>query len=200
MNAPSDTYERILTSAKQLMHASSYADVGVAAICEHAQVKKGSFYHFFPSKQDLTLAVLDTYFADMKEAIIDQAFTPNLPPMQQLTRFIELAIELQTDIHQQTGQVLGCPFGNLASELSTQDEIIRKKIDKLFGRVQSLIQETLQAAVELDEIEPLDTEVTALAILAYFEGTMLMAKTQNNPKILRQLLPAATKIRIPLSH
>ncbi|NNF95750.1 MAG: TetR/AcrR family transcriptional regulator, partial [Halobacteria archaeon] len=51
-----DTYQRIVDSAKQLMHASSYADVGVAAICEKAEVKKGSFYHFFPSKQELTLA------------------------------------------------------------------------------------------------------------------------------------------------
>jgi len=200
MSPSTDTYDRILASAKELMHASSYADVGVAAICEHAQVKKGSFYHFFPSKQELTLAVLDDIYADFKQAIIDQAFTSALPPLQRLEKFAELAIELQTSIHEQTGVVMGCPLGNLASELSTQDETIRKKIDTLFIRLRRGIGEALQAAVERGEIEAVDTDATALAILSYFEGTMLMAKTQNDPSILRHLLPAAAHIRIPLTH
>jgi len=200
MGPVSDTCHRILASAKELMHASSYADVGVAAICEHAQVKKGSFYHFFPSKQDLTLAVLDDYFADLKQGLIDQSFTPDLSPMSRLSRFVELAIELQTHIHQQTGHVLGCPFGNLASELATRDEAIRSKIDKLFKRMQQLLQETLQAAVDQGEIESLDSKATARAWLAYFEGSMLMAKTHNDPQLLRQLLPAAAQIRIPLTQ
>jgi len=54
MNAQLDTYDRILLAARELIHARSYAEVGVAAICDQAQVKKGSFYHFFPSKQALT--------------------------------------------------------------------------------------------------------------------------------------------------
>ena len=51
--------EKLLDSALDLMYARSYRDVGVQEICEHAGVKKGSFYHFFPSKRDLTLAALD---------------------------------------------------------------------------------------------------------------------------------------------
>ena len=87
MQPIADTQQRILDSARELIYARSYADVGVAAICEHAGVKKGSFYHFFPSKRELTLAVLDAYYADLKENLIDKAFADDVPPLARLERF-----------------------------------------------------------------------------------------------------------------
>ena len=196
MSTQPDTYQRIVDSAKQLMHASSYADVGVAAICERAEVKKGSFYHFFPSKQELTLAVIDDYFAEMKKDMLDEAFSPSLAPLARLDKYIELAIDMQTSIHQQTGHILGCPFGNLATELATQDETIRSKLDTLFTRFQNIIRDTLQEAVDKGDLESLDVNATANAFLAYFEGTLMLAKTHNDPQIVRQLLPAAAQIRL----
>jgi len=53
-----DTKQRLLDTAQRLFYARSYEDVGVQEICQEAGVKKGSFYHFFPSKRDLTLAIL----------------------------------------------------------------------------------------------------------------------------------------------
>lgn len=191
-----DTYQRIIESAKELIYAKSYADVGVAAICEKANVKKGSFYHFFPSKQALTLAVIETYYTDFKERIIDSAFDTSRPPLQRLNQFITNSIELQCEIHRQTGHVYGCPFGNLATELATQDETIRAKLDRQFAKLQTLFQNTLQEAVDRSDVKNINVEATAKAILAMFEGTMLLAKIHNDPNILRQLLPAAADLRL----
>lgn len=179
------------------MHASSYSDVGVAAICEKAKVKKGSFYHFFPSKQDLTLAVIDKHSADMKEALIDQAFSSTLPPLKRLQHFLDLTIEMQTNIHEQTGHVYGCPFGNLATEMATQDEALRIKIEQSFSNLYALFSSTLQEAIDNNELENINNVgATAQAMLAYLEGTMLLAKTQNDPNLLKQLLPATLQIRL----
>ena len=197
MNAQLDTYDRILLAARELIHARSYAEVGVAAICDQAQVKKGSFYHFFPSKQALTLAVLDTYFIEMKERLLDQAFRAELPPLARLQRLSELAYELQLHIKEMTGHVVGCPFGNLALELATQDEAIRKKLDDIFEKLQKASHQTLEEAIAAGELPPLDVSATARAMIAYFEGVTLLAKTHNDPEILRQLLPAMTQIHIP---
>lgn len=196
MTKQTDTYRRIVDSAKSLMHASSYAEVGVAAICLKAEVKKGSFYHFFPSKQALTLAVIDAYYVEMKISIFDQAFSSKLAPLQRLETFIQLVIEMHSRIHQQTGQILGCPFGNLATEMATQDETIRSKLDCLFSRIESVIGDTYQEAIDRGELESLNVSATASAFLAYFEGSLLLAKTHNDPQLLRQLLPAATSIRL----
>lgn len=197
MKSTNDTYQRIIDSAQALIHASSYSDVGVAAICEKAKVQKGSFYHFFSSKQDLTLAVIDKNSADMKEKIIDQAFRPTLPPLERLQRFFDLIIETQTNIYQQTARVYGCPFGNLATEMSTQDENIRTKLGTSFTNLENLIGQTLQEAIDNNDIDNINNvELTAQAMLSYFQGILLMAKTQNDPNILKQLVPAALKIRL----
>jgi len=182
------------------MYARSYADVGVAAICDHAKVKKGSFYHFFTSKQELTLAVLDTYYVGYKENIIDIAFSSSLKPMERLAMFNKLVIEFQQDIYEQTGHIYGCPFGNLATEMATQDEVIRQKIGHLFTLLQQLLRDTLQEAMNSGDIELIDPDATARAILAYTEGTMMLAKTHNDPNILQQLLPAGLQVRIPITN
>jgi len=192
-----DTYQRIVESAQELIHSSSYADIGVAAICKKAEVQKGSFYHFFASKQELTLAVIDQNSTDMKEKVIDQAFRSSLPPLERLQHFFDLIIEAQMNIYQQTARVYGCPFGNLATEMSTQDESIRTKLDTTFTRLEDLIGQTLQEAIDKHEIDNINNvKLTAQAMLSYFQGILLMAKTQNDPNILKQLVPAALKIRL----
>lgn len=178
------------------MHASSYSEVGVAAICEKAKVKKGSFYHFFPSKQALTLVVIDNTYIGFKENLLNQAFSSTLAPLDRLTRFLDLAVEMQTNIFQQTGHVYGCPFGNLATEMATQDESIRNKLNLLFKTMQNLIRDTLQEAMDKGELDNIDVDMTAQAFVAYFEGAMLLAKTQNDPTLLKNLLPAALHIRL----
>lgn len=196
MASTTNTKQRILASARELIHSRSYADVGVAAICTHAGVKKGSFYHFYPSKQELTLEVLDTFYVSMKENIIDQAFIADIPPLSRLIRLTNMAYEFQKKIKKETSQILGCPFGNLATELATQDEPIRRKIDHIFGKLKSQISNVLQEALTAGDIHQIDVDATAQAMLAYFEGVLLLAKTQNDAEVIHQLLPAMADIRI----
>lgn len=196
MEATHDTRQRILDSARDLIYASSYADVGVAAICDHAGVKKGSFYHFFPSKQELALAMVDAFYLDMKEKLVSKAFTQDLPPLARLERFCTLAYEFQINMQQSTGMVLGCPFGNLANEVSTQDEQLRVRLEQIFSNLRGLIQQTLQDAQDHGDLQDIDPAATARAMLAYFEGVMLMAKSQNSTEVIKQLLPAISAIRI----
>ena len=200
MSTQPDTYNRILEAARDLIYASSYADVGVQAICEKAKVKKGSFYHFFPSKQELTLAVIDSYFEGFKDSIIREAFDSSLPPLERFMKLIELSIARQELIHQQTGHVLGCAFGNLATEMATSDEGIRCKIDSMFSRLQTYIRDTLKDAVDRGDMQPMDIDATAAAMFAYLEGVLMLAKTKNDPAVLHQLLPAIANIRIPNTH
>lgn len=197
MQANIDTRQRILDSARELLFLRSYADVGVAAICERAGVKKGSFYHFYRSKQALTLEVLDAQYLIMKENLIEQAFLDDLPPIERLVRFGNMVYQLQKQVQTETGYVLGCPFGNLSNEISTQDKPIRERIQKSFAKLQSLIGSVLQAAQYQGDLpQDIDLMTTAHAMLAYFEGVLLLAKNQNDPELIRRLLPAMAQIRL----
>ena len=196
MSTINNTKQRILESAQTLLHEHNYADVGVAEICSAAGVKKGSFYHFFPSKRDLTLAVLDSTFELIKAEILSKAFTAKLPPMERLQRFTELNYQFQHDMYKNIGVVPGCQFANLAAEQATQDEVLRIKIANVFARIQEAIKDTLQDAISNGDIGNINTDATAAAMFAYLEGVILTAKTRNDPKVLKQLLPAMLDIRI----
>ncbi|MBI5040835.1 MAG: TetR family transcriptional regulator C-terminal domain-containing protein, partial [Gammaproteobacteria bacterium] len=86
---------------------------------------------------------------------------------------------------------------NLATELATQDEPIRNKVDHIFAQLQTNIGQVLQASVQAGELSNIDIDATSQAMLAYMEGVMLLAKTQNDPTRLRDLLPAMAQIRVP---
>lgn len=197
METSIDTQQRILNSARELIFSRSYAQVGVAAICEHAGVKKGSFYHFYPSKRALIIAVLDAQFFETQSNMISKVFADDVPPLARLGRFAEMAYLFQKQLNAHTGYVLGCPFGNLANELSTQDEPIRKKIHQTFAKLQKLFGGVLLAAQEAGDLgQDIDSKATAQAMLAYFEGVMLLAKNQNEPEVIRVLLPTMAQMRI----
>ncbi len=187
MPRTSDAKEKLLDSALDLIHARSYADVGVQELCEHAGVMKGSFYHFFPSKRDLTIAALERQWEIAKQKVWDPAFTNHLPFHKKLQRCFDLFYEHQCGVKKKTGQVPGCPFGNLALELSTQDEGIRRKVDQIFRECTRYVERMLQEAIAAGEIPKQDITVTSEAVIAYLEGVMLMAKTRNEPKVIREL-------------
>jgi AcrR family transcriptional regulator len=56
-----DTRQSILNVSLNLFSQNGYDATSVAEICEQAQVSKGAFYHHFPSKQDLFLALMETW-------------------------------------------------------------------------------------------------------------------------------------------
>lgn len=187
MIAGGDTRDKLLNGALDLIYARSYASVGVQELCEHAGVKKGSFYHFFPSKRDLTIAALERQWEMAKRAVWDSAFTNNLSLHKKLERWFDHVYQRQCDVKQKTGQVPGCPFGNLALELSTQDEAIRRKVDQVFRECTRYVERVLQEAITAGEIPKQDASVTAGAVIAYMEGVMLMAKTRNDPNVIKEL-------------
>ena len=195
--AGQETRQRLIDSARDLIYSRSYADVGVQAICNHAGVKKGSFYHFFPSKVDLTLAVLDQLYIEFKQGMIERAFANDIPPMQRFIRMADMVYHFQKEVAESTGHILGCPFGNLSTEMSTQDESIRLKINEIFDNFQQHTKDTLREAVASGDIGDIDVDATTEAMYAYLEGVMLMAKTRNDAELIRTLAPAVADIRIP---
>lgn len=194
-----DTRERILHTARELFHARSYADVGIKEICDSAQVQKGSFYHFFPSKRDLAMAVIDDMAEDWAHGFVAEAFDRNLPPLERLDYMIDAAYYWQKAAKDLEGRMPGCLFGNLALEISTRDEVLRAKLNAVFDKAGARFREALEEAMELGQIEPLDAHATAQAMLAYLEGMILLAKTRNDPEVIRELGPAIKTLRVELT-
>ncbi len=196
MESLKDTRQRLLDTARELFYQRSYADVGVQEICQTAGVKKGSFYHYFPSKRDLTLAVLDESWGEFRESLLGNVFQPDVPPLQRLRRLLDMAYQHHKAMKEQCGRVLGCPYGNLAGEMSTQDEPIRVRVNRIFRELEAPVAAALDEAVAAGDVQALDTTATAAAMVAYLEGLSLMAKTRNDPEVITKLGPAMLDLAV----
>ena len=191
-----DTKERILAVAKELFHSNNYADIGIKQICDDAGVQKGSFYYFFPSKRELASAVIDDMADEWANGFVKEAFDQDLQPMERLDYLMDAAYYWQKAAKDLEGRMPGCLFGNLVLEVSTRDDILRAKICAVFDKTKEKIQNTLEQAIEIKEIKPLNTDLTAQAMLSYLEGMILLAKSRNDPEVIQQLGSAIKTIRI----
>lgn len=169
-----------------LMAVRGFTAVGVHEICVQAGVKKGSFFHFFPSKQMLVLAVLDAWEQQL-QALWEQAMTADRPPLERLTRLFTLTCDVQQERRDTGGQMHGCPIGTLALELSGQDTPVRQKVQAIFSAWTDTVERMLHEAVRSGVLPAIETDTTAQTIVAYFEGVMLLAKIHNDPAVITRL-------------
>ncbi|MBF0108923.1 MAG: TetR/AcrR family transcriptional regulator [Magnetococcales bacterium] len=183
MGRTSDARERLIQSGMELIHAGGYTQAGVQEICDQAGVRKGSFYHFFPSKGDLALAVVERFQEQAREIFLDRALASDLPPGERILRFFTLAGEIQQGFKEADGWVKGCPFANLALEMSTRDQALRLLLEQV---LQGVIQQLEGVAREAGQ-PPSAAQRTAEAIFSLFEGAILLAKTRNDPEVIRRM-------------
>ena len=187
METTTDTRQHLIDTARDLIAARSYHAVGVQEICAQAGVQKGSFYHHFPAKRDLALAAVDDMAGYFRQRVFDTAFSDDIAPLARIERFFTAVYDYHRQVRESTGHVQGCPFGNLAGELGSQDEQVRERIDGIFRQAEAAIEQALREAVALGELPDIDTAAAARAIFAYAEGLILTAKTRNDAELIRDL-------------
>jgi TetR/AcrR family transcriptional regulator, transcriptional repressor for nem operon len=193
MGRTSDAKEKLLRVAFDLIWRQSYGAVSVDDICERAEVKKGSFYHFFPSKSDLTAAAYEEHWQQMRPKY-DSIFSPQTPPLERIDNYCKRVYESQKENLEKTGRVLGCPFACAGAELSTQDEKIRTKSKEMFDRMCSYIESALRDAHKAGQIESQDFLAKSQAIFCFILGRLLQARVSNDVEVLRDLSPVVMKM------
>ncbi|MFI6502790.1 TetR/AcrR family transcriptional regulator [Nonomuraea typhae] len=172
MGRQSDARDRLLDAACRLIHSRGYSAIGVAEICAEAGVRKGSFYHFFASKQALTLEVIDAHWSAQR-ASWSAVLGGGDPVHDRLERLFRTQAEAQRAAKQDTGAVNGCLLANLALELSNQDETVRARLAQVFDEQVELVRTAIGGSRE-----------TARAMVAQLEGMVLFAKLGNDPALL----------------
>ena len=186
MGRTSDARERLLASALELFSERAYSSVGVAEIASRAGVQKGSFYHFFPSKEALALAVIDEHWEWQRtewQAILDRDGTA----LDHLRGIFEAMAQLQVEALRGTGSVSGCLFGKLALEVSSVNERMQKRLQQIFEEQVQMVSAELSSAVQTGELSIADVPTAAKSIVAQLEGLVLFARLFNDPAELDSL-------------
>jgi TetR/AcrR family transcriptional regulator, transcriptional repressor for nem operon len=178
MPRTSDARDRIVATAARLFLERSYQAVGVDELCQAADVRKGSFYHYFSSKSELAKAVIDLH-ADLFARRLSG--TTAATPAQTLHAIPDAIGAIQTALEAQFGRAVGCPFGNFAAELSTTDDDLRKHLaDKLAVMERHLAVACHDAAAAGALRVGTDPDRLAHALLAQYQGIILLAKLNDS--------------------
>lgn len=186
MGRKSDAGERILDAAANLFAQRSYAAIGVAEISAAAGVPKGSFYYFYPSKQDLALAVVNRHWERQRAEWLRILTAPETLPDRLHALFVSTR-EVQLQALNGTGAVAGCLFGNLALEVSAQDDPVRARLQQIFDEQIDIVEAAIRVVDEEGEVSLAAPREAAKAIVAQIEGMVLFAKLFNDPGQLDQL-------------
>ena len=199
MGRASGVKERLLEVAFDLIWDHSYGSVSVDQICLRAEVNKGSFYHYFPSKSDLAVAAYEEHWRE-KQPELDRIFSCQHPPLERLHLWCNYVRERQKQKAEKYGHVCGCPYSSLGTELATQDEHIRAKAEELVDRSLRYLESTLAEAKEQGLIGIADAKLSARRIHSTVLGILLHAKIRNQLSVLDDLEPSVLNIlQIPLA-
>ena len=189
----SDMKERLMDAAMDLIWHNNYGTTSVDAICERAGAKKGSFYYFFKSKSELAAAALEAEWKK-KRVEMDTIFSPTVPPLERLDRYFDLVHDRLAEAQQECGSILGCPFINVGSEVSTQDQIVREAVDRIMDHKMNYFISAVRDAAAQRLIDAPDPEAKARALFACYQGTMAQARIQNDVELLREFKEVARDV------
>ncbi|MBI4639539.1 MAG: TetR/AcrR family transcriptional regulator [Candidatus Tectomicrobia bacterium] len=173
----SPTKEKLLDAAQRLMLAKGFPATTIDEICGAAGLTKGSFFHYFESKQDLGKAVLDRFWLSSKQAIEEGSFRQKNDPLQRVYGYVDFIIERSKG----PSGGNGCLLGTFAQELSYTHPEIRSLCAQHFAQwARALKRDLDKAKAKYAPEASFDTQSLAEHFIAILEGSLILAKARRD--------------------
>lgn len=177
-----DTRETLIREGHRALLASGYDGVGIGPILKAAGVPKGSFYHFFESKEAFALAVLEVHSERYQEARAEFLEDRTIAPLQRIERYFEYLIDLL-----EREDFGGCLFGNLTLSISARGTSFRQKLRTAFDDWQEDIRAVLVEAQQWNELaNGVDPAEAAAFLIDAYEGAIVRCKSEQSVQPLRR--------------
>jgi len=175
-----DTRQALIRCGTEILTEKGFAATGIDEVLKRVGVPKGSFYHYFESKEAFGDAVIDNYAAYFMRKLTRFLGNEQRPPLDRLADFVTDAARGMARHDFQRG----CLIGNLGQEMGLLPEAFRAKLEAVFQSWQRCLVLCLETARERGELVG---EVDCARLAAFFwigwEGAVLRAK------LVRQTAP-----------
>lgn len=175
-----DTRKELVWCGTELLTERGFQITGIEEVLKRVGVPKGSFYHYFKSKDEFGHAVIanyELYYAKKMDRIFNNV---DRSPLQRLMDFV---------VNAKNGMVKfdfkrGCLIGNLGQELAALDTQFRERLESVLLSWEQRVSACLKEAIAVGELAPgQDTEALSRFFWVGWEGAILRAK------LMRSLQP-----------
>jgi len=172
-----ETRKTIIWAGLELLTEKGVTATGIDQILRKVGIPKGSFYHYFRSKdaflKEVIVAYNEYFIRKLKKHFEDKRYKP----LRRLLNFCEDAKAGMAKYEYKRG----CLVGNMGQETASLNMSLRKSIEATFIDWERLLETCLQEAVEIGE---LSAGSDCAAVASYFwigwEGAVLRAKLSKN--------------------
>lgn len=175
-----DTREHLLATGERLCLHRGFVGMGLSELLKTAEVPKGSFYHYFRSKEAFGVAMLERYYIGYHQRLAQHFSASGSTAREKLLAYYQQT--LQQFCHHQ--QINGCLTVKLSAEVCDLSEDMRIALDRGAAQNIALLADSIQQGVEENSLT-LDSDPLNVANVLYalWLGASLQAK------ISRSVLP-----------
>ena len=180
----SPTKDRLLEAAERLMLAKGFTATTVEEVCGAAKVTKGSFFHYFKSKEQLGKELVERFCASGEERH-RTLFGAERDPRKRINAYLEGMIRLVTD----PVMSRGCLLGTFAQELCDTHPKIRMACAKGFESWGERLRKELSSAkARWVPRAAFDPQELAEHIIAVVEGALILGKARGDMRVAARSL------------
>lgn len=178
------TKERIIEAAEEIMLEKGFHSVGLNQILTAVKVPKGSFYHYFKSKDDFGVELLKHYLARTTSRKRQMLLSTDLEadPVRRLFDYLDGGLEYIRNIDGK----FPCLVLKMASEVTDLSEPMRKELAKGFEDWIGIFKDVLDEAIDKKILQGnFDTRSEAELLQDLWSGATQRAVINRNSEPVR---------------
>ncbi|MFJ3415982.1 TetR/AcrR family transcriptional regulator [Streptomyces sp. NPDC086082] len=186
-----DTRRSILDTAQRIMSRKGFAAVGINEVLSAAGVPKGSFYHYFDSKDAFGEAMMQSYFTDYLADMDRILAEPGATSAQRLLNYWQSWRDTQS-VDECQGKCLAVKLGAEVADLS---ESMRLALKDGTTAIVDRLERTIAAGVEDGSLSVDDgAPTTAQVLYDMWLGASVMAKIHRDISALDTAMTATRRL------
>jgi TetR/AcrR family transcriptional regulator, transcriptional repressor for nem operon len=184
-DSPRASRTRLLDAALHVIRLKGYSGTTVDDICAAAELSKGSFFHYFKSKEELAVAAAE-HFARMAQGLFAKApYRAETDPLERLLGYVDFrSTILRGDLPEFT-----CLLGTMVQEAYETHPAVREACNGYITAHAADVAKDIAAAKRLYAPDaPWTPESLALFMQAVIQGSFVLAKARHGPEIAVECL------------
>ncbi|UJF31678.1 TetR/AcrR family transcriptional regulator [Paenibacillus hexagrammi] len=179
------TFEKskLLEATLSLIITKGYHGTTVDEICAAAGVTKGSFFHYFKTKEDIGKAAIEQFESMQAYLIAGAELDLVQDPWEKLQAYLDFFVALAKD----PSSPSGCLTAVMTQELSdTHSEFRSLCEEKLFNNTKPLKKILDEVMEQYPSHIPTDSQQLSDYFLSLYQGSLILAKARDNRIVLEK--------------
>ncbi len=180
---PAETQRRLIEATLRLMKRQGFGATTVDQICAEAELTKGSFFHYFDTKEAIARAAMGAFAQTGMELYAIASADPARDPLEQLHHLLDIMSGLPGKLPEDDPVV--CMVGMMSQEMAGTNPAMREACAEHLNAWTGMAARMLANAKKQYRLRVnFDPVSVAWMLNSLWQGSMLVSKTQGDPRTI----------------